>query len=427
MLNRLQITALTLLCTITPTFGQEVLTLPECYSLAVENHSLSGEKALIKDQSSLVSRKIMTGWLPSADLNATAGYNSDVPDLGNIFSSIPFPIPEMNIPHDQYKVFVEISQVLYDGGTMKHLTTIEKIGGEIRELQNDIDIYQVIANVNDVYFSLLALRSQKGILETYMNSIGVRFSNAEAAAGNGLIAEYELDILSAEKLKIERLISDNRIMTESALAVMTLLTGESIGEETTLLLPNGTISEDEISRPELAMFDLKIYQIGQSDKLLTAQRLPKASAFAGLGYGNPPGNNFFSDSFDTYYYFGAGIKWRIFDWDKAKTEREINNIGKSILELRKEEISRKFEIALTSKRAQISQLDDALQSDSTNIILRRRIANAVSVRFDNGTMSASDLLLEMNALREAELKLEVDKISLARAVEEYNYIKGFNK
>ncbi len=51
--------------------------------------------------------------------------------------------------------------------------------------------------------------------------------------------------------------------------------------------------------------------------------MPKAFGFARVGYGNPPGNNFFRDEFASYYILGAGIKWNIVDWNKAKNEKQV--------------------------------------------------------------------------------------------------------
>ena len=63
--------------------------------------------------------------------------------------------------------------------------------------------------------------------------------------------------------------------------------------------------------------------------------MPKAFGFATLGYGNPPGNGFFQDKFDTYYIVGAGIKWNIFDWNKVKNEKQVITIQQGIIENRK--------------------------------------------------------------------------------------------
>ena len=35
--------------------------------------------------------------------------------------------------------------------------------------------------------------------------------------------------------------------------------------------------------------------------------MPKAFGFATLGYGNPPGSNFFKDEFAPYYILGQGL------------------------------------------------------------------------------------------------------------------------
>ncbi len=75
-------------------------------------------------------------------------------------------------------------------------------------------------------------------------------------------------------------------------------------------------------------------------KVIESKRMPKAFGFATLGYGNPPGSNFFKNEFAPYYIVGASIKWNIFDWNKAKNEKQIISFQENILENRKNDLIR---------------------------------------------------------------------------------------
>lgn len=76
------------------------------------------------------------------------------------------------------------------------------------------------------------------------------------------------------------------------------------------------------------MIDLRKEQLEAGMQMIESKRMPKAFGFATLGYGNPPGSNFFKNEFAPYYVLGAGIKWNIFDWNKSKNEKQVITIDR---------------------------------------------------------------------------------------------------
>ena len=109
----------------------------------------------------------------------------------------------------------------------------------------------------------------------------------------------------------------------------------------------------ELLRPELQLFDLRKEQLAAGMKIIESKRLPKAFGFATLGYGNPPGSNFFKDEFAPYYIVGAGIKWNIFDWNKSKNEKSVITLQQGIIEKKKTDLADNLKRLLESKNAEI--------------------------------------------------------------------------
>jgi outer membrane protein TolC len=65
-----------------------------------------------------------------------------------------------------------------------------------------------------------------------------------------------------------------------------------------------------------------------------------------------------------------------------------------------------------------------LDSDTTLIAIRVRITTSAESRFDNGTITATELLNEMNSERQALINYEIHKINLVMAKVEYLNISG---
>jgi len=152
--------------------------------------------------------------------------------------------------------------------------------------------------------------------------------------------------------------------------------------------------------------------------------MPKAIGFATLGYGNPPGSNFFKNEFAPYYMLGASIKWNIFDWNKAKNEKQMVTLQQGILENRKNDLADNLKRLLESKNSEISSLKAMIESDTELISLRKRITASAESQYQNGTITATDYLNELNSERQAMVNYEIHKINLSMARIEYLNISG---
>jgi outer membrane protein TolC len=235
----------------------------------------------------------------------------------------------------------------------------------------------------------------------------------------------DLDVLTAEKIKIEQQISENEIRKESLLKILSGLTGTEIDASTEFVLPSPRAElSGELSRPELQIFDLRKEQLNAGLQVIQSKRMPKAAGFATLGYGNPPGNNFFRDEFAPYYILGASLKWNIFDWNKAKNEKQVISLQRNIIDSRKSELTENLNRLLDAKRAEISNLRLLLESDAELIALRKRITATAESQYENGTITATDYMNEITAERQVLINYEIHRINFAMAQIEYLNISG---
>ncbi|MBG0860569.1 MAG: TolC family protein, partial [Bacteroidales bacterium] len=180
----------------------------------------------------------------------------------------------------------------------------------------------------------------------------------------------------------------------------------------------------ELFRPELQLFDLRKEQLAASLRAVQSKRMPRAFGFATLGYGNPPGSNFFRDEFAPYYIVGAGIKWNIFDWNKVKTEKQVIDLQQGIIDGRKSDLTDNLKRLLEAKDAEISNLRSMLETDAELIAIRKRITAAAESQYENGIITATEYMNELTAERQALINYELHKINLAMAGIEYLNISG---
>ena len=408
--------------------AQKIVTLKECYDRASTASAIAGEKNTYSDIWQLKDKNLTKGWLPSFDAGGSILYNSSVVDMTSVLGSLPIPgISSLisPLPHEQYKVTVDINQVIYDGGAIKSAREIEKAGMNVSKKETETDLYKLRSQVNGYYFNLLLISRQEELLNNYLGLVNKRIQTMESALSNGVIIKSDIDVMTSEKIKIEQQIRENEIMKASLLKQLSDLTGTEIDAGSQFILPSlpGEIS-DELMRPELQLFDLRKEQLAAGLKAVESKRMPKAFGFATLGYGNPPGNNFFKDAFEPYYILGAGIKWNIFDWNKSKNEKEVITRQQQLLDKRKEDLTDNLKRLLQSKKAEIENLNSLVESDSMLIAVRKRITAASESQYNNGTITATEYLSELNTEQQSIINYEIHKIKLSMAKVEFQNISG---
>jgi outer membrane protein TolC len=408
--------------------GQKILTLKECYDLAMNATALAGEKTAYSAISKLRDNNLAKGWFPTLDANGSILYNSSVVDMSSVLGSLPIPGIAGAIkplPHDQYKITLDINQVIYDGGAIKGARALEKADLSVNVKQTETDLYKLRGQINSYYFNLLLISRKRELLNNYLELIMKRISSMQSALNNGVITKSDIDVLTSEKINIEQQLSENKISKISMLKVLSDLTGMEIDASAEFILPSQkTEVTHEIVRSELQLFDLKKGQLSAGMKIIESKRLPKAIGFATLGYGNPPGSNFFKDEFAPYYVIGASLKWNIFDWNKSKSEKQMIALQQGIVEERKKDLTDNLNRMLEVKNAEIVSLQALIGSDKELITIRKRITAAADSQYENGTITATEYLNEINSERQSLVNFEVHKINLAMAMVEYLNISG---
>jgi outer membrane protein TolC len=348
--------------------------------------------------------------------------------MGGILGSLPIPgIADAikPLPHEQYKITVDINQVIYDGGAVRNAKALEKADLSINRKQTETDLYKLRSQINTCYFNLLLLKRKRELLNNYLELIGKRIESLQSALSNGVITKSDIDVLTSEKINLIQQLSENETLKGSLLKILSSLTGSEIDSSTELILPAAwNKMTRELTRPELELYDLRKEQLSAGLKVLESKRMPKAFGFATVGYGNPPGNNFFKDEFAPYYMIGASIKWNIFDWNKTRNEKQLINLQQVILENRKSDLTENLNRLLEAKNAEIVNLNSMLESDTALIAIRKRITGTAESQYENGTITATEFLNALNSERQAMINYEIHKINLTMVRIEYLNISG---
>jgi outer membrane protein TolC len=423
-----RITLLTmLLLPVISLMAQRTVTLWQCYDSATVVSPLSGEREIYSGMTLLRDRNLASVWLPTLDLGGSFNYQSDVVDMSDLLGSIPIPAGSLpSIPHEQYRATVDLSQVIWDGGVTRSAREVESVVSELNMQQSEADLFRLREQVNNYYFSLLLVRSQAEVTAVLISELDARINEASSGVKNGVVPPVTLDVLSAEKIKAEQSAAELGRRSDALAQALEQVTGMTGLKDATLVLPEHVITGNDLKdNPDLRLFDIRSRQIELSKNLLKSQRMPKVFGYAQAGYGNPPGNNFLSDNPDIFFSLGAGVKWNIYDWGKNSNDRRSLTLQQQLLDIRKSAAAEALQRLLTLKMAEIESVREAAARDGELIDIRRRIAATAASQLENGVITASQYMTELNSEKQAVITAAARKISIARAETEYLYITGF--
>ncbi|MCF8335950.1 MAG: TolC family protein [Bacteroidales bacterium] len=392
-----------------------------CFEAVESNHPRSAEKPLINKQTRLKIDNLKAQWYPDLEMNARASYQSDVVEIDpNLPFEADFPSPS----RDQYKVTMDINQMIYDGGVEKYSEKMERMGEKIDKQSVEADLYQVKDQVMEVYFGIMLLQKQRKILEATMKELKTKISRVKSAVDNGTLLPSDLNNMRAERLSLEQNLDDLNSQIRSGYGVLNELTGLETDTSTALILPEVTLEEKkEYQRPENELFEKQKKQLDIKAELLQARKMPKVFAFGQVGYGKP-GLNMLNDEFDTFYLMGAKFTWNIWDWNQNKRKRQLTRLQKDRVDVKENTFNKKVDIHLEKIEADISKYKKNLQRDEEIIGLRKEVIRSSRSKLENGVITSADYITDLNRLTKAKITHERHKIELLKAKLNYLFTIG---
>ena len=411
---------LILLLPIQMVFGQNELTLNECYQLARENYPNIKQSELYQEITIQKKENLKAAYLPQVALNAQATYQSDVPGIN-------IPLPNVSIPSvskDQYKAYAELKQTICDGGISLSNAKLEDALLQSNLSQLEVEIYQIKEKVAQTFFTVLIINKQIEIINTQQKILEEKLKTIESGIKNGLVEKSAALVLKAELLQMEQ----NKIQLISgknaALKMLSLFIGNDVQEETALKYnPQNLPDATRINRPENLLFANQTTQLNTQIELLDKTRNPKFFGFGQAGYGKP-GLNMLNNEFDTYYLIGVGVSWNAFDWKTTFRKKQIIQLQQQFIQNQEETFTQNIQILLAQQKEQINKFGDLLKSDQEIISLRNEITKAASSKLENQTITATEFIQELQAETRAKMNLELHKIQQNEAIEKYHIIQG---
>ncbi len=397
------------------------LNLKMCVDSAIVNHPRSGDTELINRITENKIENYNSSWYPRLDFKGQATYQSDVIEF-DIESPMPgFEFP--TVPRDQYKIYFDMKQTLYDGGKVKQKKAVEELSAEIKHTEAEKEIENVRNELIDLYYTVLKLQEQNEIMNITLSQLQEHEKVTRASVENGIALKSDIDLVQVEIMDIRQEIKNIGKRKNTLLKMLRSLTGIDFSPDIDLENTDFEHHERDIERKELKLIEQNIDVARKSTELLDASRRPVAFAFGQAGYGKP-GLNMLNDEFDSYYLVGVGLQWNIWDW--GNTKREKNNLIYQVdmLQSKKTEFEENISRARINQRTKMEEHRSNIENYSQILELRKKISETYRDQLNNGTIKTIDYLKVLNQEKITRIKLKTEKILHQKAIAEYMLISG---
>lgn len=378
--------------------AQETITLEQCYQWSRENYPLIKKQELIKKAEQYTTENALKGWLPQVNITAQATYQNDV-------TQFPVKLPNVNVEplsKDQYKVFADVSQTIYDGGNIRNQKNLAKIQSEVQTIQTEVELDKLKERINQLYFGILQTNKQWTQLQFTKLDIKEGIKKAEAQLKNGVIFRSNLDVLKAELVKIEQKEIELQAIKQNFVQMLSYFIKKNIDENTQLETPEKILLTKNNNRSELKLFDAQKQLLETQRKIIITKNTPKIGAFFTGGYGKP-GFNMLKNEFDLFYIGGIRLNIPISGFYTQKNDLALLENQSQDIEIQKENFLFNQNYIEIQQRNDLEKIQNLIDKDNELIELRKNIKTASLAQLENGVINTNDYLREVTAEEQAIL------------------------
>lgn len=397
----------------------EGLTINKAYELARNNYPMIKQRDLLNKTKDYSVENAAKGYLPVFSVNGQATYQSAVTNL-------PISLPGVKIPalnKDQYKVYAELDQVIYDAGMIKNQKQMAETNAVIEQQNLEVALYALYDRVNQLFFGTLLMDEQLKQNELLQQDIQNGIDKAKALVANGVAYRSSVDELSAQLLQAQQARVELIANKKAFVQMLGLFINQPMSEQSVLVRPLAPNMVNEINRPELLFYDYQKRSYDLQGQLLNDQLKPRLSFFAQGGYGRP-GLNMLVNDFAWYYIGGLKLSWNFGSWYTLKNQKQLLDIGRKTLDLQKETFLFNTQLSQKQQNVEMEKYQELAKKDEAIIDLRNAVKKAASAQLENGVLSAHDYINQVNAEDQARQNQILHEMQLLQAQYGYQNITG---
>ena len=399
-------------------------TLEECQQAAERNYPLIRQYGLIEKTTELTVANIQKGWLPQVSASAQATYQSDVVAFPEQMQAVyqQMGLNMKGLTKDQYRVGIDVSQTIYDGGAISSQKAVAREQGKVQAAQNEVNIYNVRKRVNEMYFSLLMLDEQILLNHDLQELFNGNEQKLGSMVRRGTAAESDLQNVKAERLNVVQQATSLESQKRMLQRMLSTFCGIEVKEVAKPALQASTLTSPQreaVARPEMRLFDAQLNLADAQEKALNSAMMPKLGLFAQGFYGYP-GLNMFEDMMRRDWslngIIGARLTWNIGALYTRKNDKAKLQLQRDMTESNREVFLFNNNLEQIQQNEDIARFQKLMADDEEIITLRSAVRKAAESKLSHGIIDVNDLVREINAENAARVQQSMHEIEMLKQI-----------
>ena len=395
--------------------------LDECRRLALEHYPEIRQYDLIAQTEQYNLSNAARAWIPQVALSGQATYQSATPTYPEAFKTIlqANGIEMAGIHRDQYKVSIDVSQHIWDGGKSRADKAIAKAEAEEQRSRVDVSLYDLQSRVDNLYFGILLLDERKSQTEVLIELLASNLARLQTYYKNGVAMQADVDAVEAELLAARQTLGQVESSRMSYRRMLEIFIGQPLTTDKLERPAMQQLQSRTLARPELALFEAQESILTAQRKAINVSLMPRFSAFAQVYYGYP-GLDMFKSMVSSDWSFnaiaGVRVSWNIGAFYTKRNNLEKLNAAEKQIAVQRDVFLFNTQMQTTQDDGEIARLRQAITDDSRIVELRRRVRMAAESQLKNGVIDATDLLRKISDETAAALARSTHEIELLQSI-----------
>jgi len=397
-------------------YGQ--LTLEMCQEKAKNNYPLINKYKLIEKSKEYSLSNANKMYYPQLSVTAIAGVVDGMPE---------FSLPGQESSSSDYNLIsiVQLNQNIWDGGITSANKDIIEAESGIENADLDVLFHALEERINNIYFGILLIDERIQLLEILKDNLQRNLKSVKISVENGSAYKSNIDEISVEILKTDQNETELKFNRNTYLKMLSVLIGESIGENEKLKRPE--ISESytsfAIKRSELSLFEKQRNLVEAKYSMSKSSLFPKIGLM-GLGVFIEPGINFGPSEITRLLVGGFNLSWEIGGLYKSSNNSDLKAIGLDKINTMQATFLFNNNLELTQTENEINKLKLIVEKDTEILKLKTSIKNSYEVKYKNGESTLSELLNRINDENAANQDKILHEIQYLMTAYKYKNITG---
>lgn len=417
-----------LLCLSSTIFAHSQVTIEQCVEKALTNYPVIQKYNLISMATEIELSDINKSWLPKIGVYGQVTGQNVVPEFPEALSGVLQNMGQeiKGMGKIQYKIGVEVSQTIWDGGMSKARLEVSRAQESVQQSAVDLVLHQVRRQVENLYFAILLADEQIAQSRVTYDLLCKNLERLRSMYRNGVAMQSDIDMVEAQALTINQNIIRGQSASDSYRRALELYIGESL-ENKTLAMPSGEMPPDAAlnpDTPQLKFFNRKLEYIEATNRFTDSSLMPRIAFFTQAHYGYP-GFNYFQSMMNRNLSFNilAGVKvaWNIDSFYTKKNRSRVNATKLAEINADKEVFMFNTNIQSTSETETIRGIKNMMKDDSRITALRANVRKAAESQLTNGVIDITALLTKISDENIAMLTSKYHEILLLQEIYKLKY------